>query len=89
MIGTVGTGNFSDQTFDAFANAPTWDPLSAMKKNKKNKRTVFEMGDIEDEITDEAVMKKMKQEKITNYVSKNPAEAAKLINSWLKEDEYK
>ena len=46
------------------------------------------MGDIEDEISDEAVMKKMKQDKITNYVSKNPSEAAKLINSWLKEDEY-
>ena len=30
----------------------------------------------------------MKQDKITNYVSKNPAEAAKLINSWLKENEY-
>jgi flagellar M-ring protein FliF len=33
-------------------------------------------------------MKKMKQDKIINYVGKNPAEAAKLINSWLKEDEY-
>ncbi|MCB0752281.1 MAG: flagellar M-ring protein FliF [Ignavibacteriae bacterium] len=91
MIGTVGAGagGFADQTFgDLAANAPTWDPGTALKKSKKNKKSLFEMGDIEDEITDEAVMKKMKQDKITNYVSKNPAEAAKLINSWLKENEY-
>jgi flagellar M-ring protein FliF len=89
MIGTVGAGGgYSDQTFDALADAPVWDPGTSRSKGKKNKRPLFEMGDIEDEITDEAVMKKMKQDKITNYVSKNPAEAAKLINSWLKEDEY-
>jgi len=89
MIGTVGAGGYSDQSFDAFSNAPTWDPGHSVKKSKKNRKSLFEMGDIEDEITDEAVMKKMKQDKITNYVGKNPSEAAKLINSWLKEDEYK
>jgi flagellar M-ring protein FliF len=88
MIGTVGAGEYTDKTFDALANAPVWDPGTSRPQGKKNKRPLFEMGDIEDEITDEAVMKKMKQDKITNYVSKNPAEAAKLINSWLKEDEY-
>lgn len=89
MIGTVGAGGYTDRSFDALTSAPTWDPGSSIKKNKKNKKSLFEMGDIEDEITDEAVMKKMKQDKITNYVGKNPSEAAKLINSWLKEDEYK
>ena len=89
MIGTVGGGGgYVDQSFDALSNAPVWEPGSTLKKSKRPKKTVFEMGDIEDEITDEAVMKRMKQDKITNYVGKNPSEAAKLINSWLKEDEY-
>lgn len=90
MIGTVGAGNYSDQSFESLAdNAPVWDPGNSIQKPKKRqKKSVFEMGDIEDEITDEAVMKKMKQDKITNYVGKNPSEAAKLINSWLKEDDY-
>lgn len=90
MIGTVGKGaGTSVQSFDTMVEAPVWDPKTSIKKPKKNKKSMFEMGDIEDEITDEAVMKKMKQDKIINYVSKNPSEAAKLINSWLKEDEYK
>jgi len=90
MIGTVGTGGYTDQSFEALANGSTWDPGTGngLARTKKNKKTLFEMGDIEDEITDEAAMKKMKQDKIINYVSKNPSEAAKLINSWLKEDEY-
>lgn len=88
MIGTVGAGGYSDQAFDSLANAPVWDPEQSLKKGKRSKKSIFEMGDIEDEISDEAVMKQMKQEKIINYVSKNPSEAAKLINSWLKDDEY-
>ncbi len=90
MIGNVGAraGGYSDESFDATPNVPIWEPRSSLVKSKKGKKPIFEMGDIEDEITDEAVMKKMKQEKITNYVGKNPSEAAKLINSWLKEDEY-
>ncbi len=90
MIGTVGKGTeASVQSFDTMVEAPVWEPKASIKKPRKNKKSIFEMGDIEDEITDEAVMKKMKQDKIINYVSKNPSEAAKLINSWLKEDEYK
>jgi flagellar M-ring protein FliF len=89
VIGTVGAGGYKDQSFEALTDAPIWEPSTAVRKSKKNKKNLFEMGDIEDEITDEAVMKKMKQDKITNYVGKNPSEAAKLINSWLKEDEYK
>jgi flagellar M-ring protein FliF len=94
MIGPVGAtgggGSYNDYSFDSLAaDAPTWEPGTSLNQSKRNKKkTVFEMGDIEDEISDEAVMKKMKQDKIVNYVSKNPSEAAKLINSWLKEDEY-
>jgi len=88
MIGTVGAGGYSDKSFESISDVPIWEPGSSLQKSKRTKKPIIEMGDIEDEITDEAVMKKMKQDKITNYVGKNPSEAAKLINSWLKEDEY-
>ncbi len=67
--------------------------LPAAKKNNQvsgqnNKRRMIQpVGDIEDEISDDAVRKKNQQEKIANYVSKNPVDTAKLINSWLHEDE--
>ncbi len=51
------------------------------------KRQIIPLGDIEDEISDEAVRKKTQQDKISNYVAKNPVDAAKLINAWLHEDE--
>jgi flagellar M-ring protein FliF len=57
--------------------------LTDMRKKKE----LLPVGDIEDEISDEAINKKNRQEKISNYVSKNPTEAAKLINAWLHEDE--
>jgi flagellar M-ring protein FliF len=57
--------------------------LNDMRKKKE----LLPIGDIEDEISDEAINKKNRQEKISNYVSKNPTEAAKLINAWLHEDE--
>ncbi len=52
------------------------------------KRNLLPIGDLEDEISDEAVRKRAQQDKISNYVSKNPVEAAKLINAWLHEDEF-
>ncbi|MHB1687313.1 MAG: flagellar basal-body MS-ring/collar protein FliF [Ignavibacteriaceae bacterium] len=52
------------------------------------KKNLLPMGDLEDEISDEAARKRNQQEKISNYVSKNPIEAAKLINAWLHEDEF-
>jgi flagellar M-ring protein FliF len=58
------------------------------KPASRKRKPVIEIGDIEDEISDEAISKKIRQEKIVNYVGQNPAEAAKLINLWLKEDEY-
>lgn len=95
LIGTVGGGGgYSEDAFNDLAqlNAPSGLSLSqaaGMKqKIQKKKRDLLQVGDIEDEISDEAVRKKMDQEKIINYVSKNPQEAAKLINSWLREDEY-
>lgn len=50
------------------------------------KRELLPIGDLEDEISDEAALKKNKQDKIANYVSKNPIDAAKLINSWLHDE---
>jgi flagellar M-ring protein FliF len=50
-------------------------------------KKLLPLGDIEDEISEEAVSKMNRQEKIINYVSKNPLEASKLINAWLHEDE--
>jgi flagellar M-ring protein FliF len=51
-------------------------------------RKMLPLGDLEDEITDDAQRKKNRLEKIGNYVGKNPIEAAKLINAWLIEEEY-
>ncbi len=54
----------------------------------KKKRVQLPIGDIEDELSEEAIRKQTQQDKISNYVAKNPMEAAKLINSWLQENEY-
>jgi len=54
----------------------------------KKKRIQLPVGDIEDDLSEEAIKKQAQQDKISNYVSKNPMEAAKLINSWLQENEY-
>ncbi len=56
--------------------------------NPHKKKKALPMNDLEDEITDEAAMKKYQHEKIANYVAQNPMDTAKLINSWLHEDEY-
>lgn len=69
------------------------DLLPQVTKNKQlnvpsnKRRPMLPVGDIEDEISDEAAKKRNQQMKITNYVSKNPVDTAKLINSWLHEDE--
>jgi flagellar biosynthesis/type III secretory pathway M-ring protein FliF/YscJ len=56
--------------------------------NFRRNREFINEGDLEDEITDEAMRKKAQQEKISSYVSKNPEDAARLINSWLHESEF-
>ncbi len=100
-LGGAGGGNFNDNSFNDL-NASLATPSistealgggggempklqSTMSKRKKQ---ILQIGDLEDEITDEAQEKKVQRDKITNYVSKKPSEAAKLINSWLREDEY-
>ena len=91
VIGSLGSGSYEDESFSGLNEPPTWDPgidATTGKKKKKRDMSFLEVGDLEDEISDEALLKQAKQDKIINYVSKNPAEAAKLINSWLKEDEY-
>lgn len=89
LIGTIG---YSEDTFNDLATEQgsiSSNKTSAMRQQiQKKKRELIHVGDIEDEISDEAVKKRMEQEKIVNYVQKNPQEAAKLINSWLREDEY-
>ncbi len=54
---------------------------------KRPRSPMIDVGDLEDELSDEAVSKKVQHEKITNYVSKNPTDTAKLINAWLHQDE--
>ena len=86
MIGTFNNNEL------AMSNYPATEMLK--QKNTPQvgggapKKSFLPLGDLEDEISDEAVHKKAQQDKITNYVSKNPVEAAKLINSWLHEDEF-
>lgn len=67
-------------------------PGSKALPNKKSlaerKKALMDVGDIEEEITEEALSKKVRHEKIGNYVQKNPAETAKLINAWLREEQY-
>ena len=91
MIGTLGGGaNYNDPSFNdltpSLSGGGTMGQISNGKNSKK--KALLSVGDLEDEITDEALKKKARQEKITNYVTKNPTDAAKLINSWLREDEY-
>ncbi len=100
VIGTVntggaGVGNFSFQS-DVIGGAlpPATDKKSnahqtanMISNTQKKKKMMLPVGDIEDEISEEAMLKKNQQEKIINYVSKNPMDAAKLINAWMHEDE--
>ena len=83
-------GTFNPQNELAYEPVVTAGRISEKPKpliQPLNKRHSLPLGDIEDEISDEAVLKLNQQEKIVNYVSKNPMDAAKLINAWLHEDE--
>ncbi len=66
---------------------------SLLKKAKQSpkitrpKREALPVGDIEDELSEEALKKLNQQEKIVQYVSKNPTDAAKIINSWIHQEE--
>ncbi|MCL4551427.1 MAG: flagellar M-ring protein FliF [Bacteroidetes bacterium] len=89
VIGTVNTGSYPSA-------AEIMAPVSRSNESKSNvaqmlatkkKKMILPVGDIEDEISDEAMLKKNQQDKIINYVTKNPMDAAKLINAWMHEDE--
>lgn len=86
VIGTINAGGFSAGGESLAAPLP---PKSSQVNQiiAKKKRGMLPVGDIEDEISDEAMAKKNQQERIVNYVSKNPMDAAKLINAWMHEDE--
>lgn len=83
-------GTFNPQNELAYETVAPAGKISEKQKpliQAQKKRQNLPLGDIEDEISDEAVLKLNQQEKIVNYVSKNPVDAAKLINAWLHEDE--
>lgn len=85
VIGTFNPGEYAMAT-PTPSLAPKQEPSFPPQLNIPKKK-ILPIGDIEDEISDEALMKKNQQEKIINYVSKNPLDAAKLINAWMHEDE--
>jgi len=84
IIGTINQDNLAYDTGGSSSSLLRNEEPKAIPARKKN---ILPIGDIEDEISEEAINKKSRQEKITNYVSKNPVDAAKLINAWLHEDE--
>lgn len=53
----------------------------------KKKKNQLPIGDLEEEISIEAMNRENQIEKIKNYIIKNPADASKLINAWLYENE--
>lgn len=53
----------------------------------KKKKNQLPIGDLEEEISLEAINRENQIEKIKNYIIKNPADASKLINTWLYENE--
>ncbi len=93
LIGTVGgAGHLAvDHSLALQGGAP----LTGIEQGAQpqmlqppKKKQMLPVGNIEDEISEEAIEKQQQQEKIVNYVQKNPADAAKLINAWLHEDEF-
>ena len=89
----IGTVNPAELAYGTSGGSSSMEHLglSKVKQSKPlteaRKRELLPIGDLEDEISDEAALKKNQQEKIANYVSKNPIDAAKLINSWLHDEE--
>lgn len=94
MIGTVGGGRLAVDNTLALQGGVA--PLTGIEQGgaqpqmlqPPKKKQMLPVGNIEDEISEEAIEKQQQQEKIVNYVQKNPADAAKLINAWLHEDEF-
>lgn len=87
MIGTVNPAQLAYATSEGSNSMDRGGSQTSKTMNQPRKRELLPIGDLEDEISDEAALKKNQQEKIANYVSKNPIDAAKLINSWLHEEQ--
>ena len=79
-----GVGGMSNQLDGGSHQAELEEPEAPRPKKKKR---LLPEGDLEDEISDEAAIKKARHDKIASYVQKNPIDAAKMINAWLHEDE--
>ncbi len=84
----IGTVNSDELALDSYSRPELGMSKTAQQVAAPRKKPMLPVGDIEDEISEDAVRKRNQHEKISNYVSKNPVEAAKLINSWLHEDEF-
>ncbi len=87
VIGTFG-GDENLQTDSFIPSRISAGKRSPQITGPPKKKNLLPLGDLEDEISDEAEQKRIQQEKIVNYVSKNPVDAAKLINVWLHEEEF-
>jgi len=84
----LGNLNIADEeNFENYSTPSIAQQKQPKKIGSRQKKNLLPIGDIEDDISDEAVRKKNQQEKISNYVTKNPVDTAKLVNSWLHEDE--
>ena len=84
----IGTFNNGELAIDGYARPELPRAEAVPQISPRMRKPMLPIGDIEDDISEEAVKKRNQQEKISNYVSKNPVEAAKLINAWLHEDEF-
>jgi len=87
VIGTFNPGELAVATPSAAPVLTAKQEPSFSAQLNLPKKKILPIGDLEDEISDEALLKKNQHEKITNYVAKNPLDAAKLINAWMHEDE--
>lgn len=90
VIGTVNTGNYAFASESAGSLAAHGGDSKSNATHliaQKKKKMMLPTGDIEDEISEDALAKKNQQDRIVNYVTKNPMDAAKLINAWMHEDE--
>jgi len=75
-------GSYETRALPAASSAP-----QPVLMNSPRRKELMPVGDIEDEISEAAIIKKNQHDKIQNYVTKNPSDAARLINAWLHEDE--
>lgn len=85
LEGYLPQGGSFDRALPAAAGGGQQPALMNMPRRKE----LMPVGDIEDEISESAIIKKNQHEKIQNYVTKNPSDAARLINAWLHEDELR